>query len=185
MTKSRNPWLLRCAVVGLALVVGLIAWVRTGDNEEPTSAPTTQAAPADRLVSPAELRSAAAASGQDVYWVGPMAGKELELVELEEEGGFQVRYLPAGTDVEGASSAALTIGSYPLDDARAALENVAARPGATVHRSRDGGKVVVSDSSPTSAYSANPDNSVQIEVYDPSARRALAIALSGRVRPVD
>ena len=89
MTRSQNPWLLRGAVIALALVVGLIAWLRTSDNEEPTGSATGTAAREtlhSRIVSPAELVSAAAESGHPVYWAGPMAARELELVEVAEGG---------------------------------------------------------------------------------------------------
>jgi hypothetical protein len=186
MTRAKSPWLLRGGVIGLALLVGLIAWLRTDDNKEPTGNATGTAAAEtlpSRIVSPAELLAAAAESGHPVYWAGPVAGDELELVEVA-EGGTQVRYVPEGTAPEEAPSAVLTVGSYPLDDPQEALENIARQPGAAVHHARDGTEVVVSGSSPTSAYFADPENSVQVEVYDPSASRALSLALSGRVRPV-
>ena len=92
--------------------------------------------------------------------------------------------MPKGPDPGEASPAVLTVGSYPLDDPQEAIESVARRPGAEIHNAHDGTEVVVSASSPTSAYFADPENSVQVEVYDPSAREALSMALSGRVRPV-
>jgi hypothetical protein len=186
MTRARNPWLLRGGVIALALVVGLIAWLRTSDNEEPTGSATGTAAAEtlpSRIVSPAELLGAAAEIDHPVYWAGPIAGKNLELVELA-EGGTQVIYLPKGVDPEEAPSAALTVGSYPLDNPQEALENIAQQPGTTVRSARDGTEVVVGESSPTSAYFADPENTVQVEVYDPSAKEALSLALSGRVRPV-
>jgi hypothetical protein len=42
--------------------------------------------------------------------------------------------------------------------------------------------VVTSAESPGSAYFTSPDNTVQVDVYDPHRGRALALVLSGRVR---
>ena len=47
-----------------------------------------------------------------------------------------------------------------------------------------GGLAVYSTSSPTNVYVAYPGSDVQIEVFDPSAKRALRLVTSGRVAPV-
>lgn len=173
--------LLRWGIVALAVVVGVIAWLATRDNGGGSSEPAPAEA-ALRIVTVAELREAAATLGQPIYWAGPAAGKELELSELP-EGGVQVLYLPEGTEAGEGSVESLTIGSYPLADPTAALEGFAKRPGSLVFHARGGRKVVVSKQSPTSAYFASPDNSIQVEVYDPSPKRAINLALSGRVQP--
>ena len=64
------------------------------------------------------------------------------------------------------------------------MREFAARPGAIVRHSKDGTEVVSSREQPTSVYFVGPDKAVQVEVYDPSPRRAMQLALSGRVRPV-
>jgi hypothetical protein len=176
--------LLRWAVVGLAVIVALIAWLATrgGDgSSEPAPAPEAAAA---RIVSPAQLREAAADLGQPVYWAGPIAGRKLELRDLGEGGGVQVLYLPKGAEAGEGSQKALTIGSYPLPDPAAAIGVFATRPGAIVRRGAGGREVVSSKGSPTSAYFASPEGSVQVEVYDPSPARAMRLARSARVRPV-
>jgi hypothetical protein len=174
---------LRFAVVGLAVVVALIAWLATrgggSDSSEPE--PTAAAGP-PRIVTVAELREVAATLGQPIYWAGPLAGRELELKELG-EGGVQVLYLPEGTASGKGSPKSLTIGSYPLGDPEKALEGFAERPGSSSRQASDGREVVVSKTAPTSVYFTSPDNSVQVEVYDPSPGRAMSVALSGRVEP--
>lgn len=173
--------LLRWGVVGIAVLVGLIAWLTTrGGDDESESAPVEAGAP--RIVTVAELREAAATLGQPIYWAGPEAGKELELKELG-EGGVQVVYVPEGTEPGQEPAKALTIGSYTLPDPAGALEAVAKRPGEIVRQASDGREVVTSEESPTNVYFVSPDNSVQVEVYDPSAKRAMNLALSGKVQP--
>lgn len=181
--KGNRRIQLRVAVVVGALAVALIAWLATrdsGSSSEP--APTEAAAP--RVVDLAELQEAAATLGQPIYWAGPMAGKQLQLTELG-EGGVQVLYLPEGVRVGKGAAQSLTIGSYPLPDPTAALKEFAERHGSVVLPTRNGRKVVTSKESPNSVYFSSPDNSVQVEVYDPSSKRAINLALSGQVEPVD
>jgi len=175
--------LLRAGLVSLALVVAIVAWLATRGDDQGRGGGGSQAAPSVRLVSPAGLAAAGAKLGQPVYWAGPLPGKELELEELA-EGGARVAYLPAGEKAGADSSTALTIGSYPLADPEGALREFAARPGAIVRHSKDGTEVVSSREQPTSVYFVGPDKAVQVEVYDPSPRRAMGLALSGQVRPV-
>ncbi|MGA8745184.1 MAG: hypothetical protein WB507_04905 [Solirubrobacterales bacterium] len=99
------------------------------------------------------------------------------------EGGTRVRYVPKGTRAVEGSIEVLTVSSYPLSDPTTSLQGFAKRPGAVVRHANDGSEVVSSKERPTSVYFASPDNSVQVEVYDPSPQRAMSLALSGRVQP--
>ena len=183
MEVGDRPWLLRGAVIGLALVVGLVAWLATRDDDE---APATASEAAEvRIVDEDELGGLGVDAGQAVYWAGPIDGTELEATELTEQGGVQVRYLEEGAEAGSGGAEALTVGSYPLPDPAGAIDGLAAQPGAIVRTSDDGRTVVTNRERPTSVYFASPDNSVQVEIYDPSPARALRLALSPRVRPVD
>lgn len=175
--------LLRTGLASLAAVVALIAWLATrgdyqGSDERAAPAETTTS-----IASPAALATAGEKLGQPVYWAGSLPGTALELEELS-EGGVRVGYVPAGTGAGKGSAPHLTIGSYPLSDPEAALRAFAARPGSIVRHARDGTEVVSSEAHPTSVYFVGADKGVQVEVYDPSPRRAMRLALSGRVRPV-
>jgi hypothetical protein len=165
------------------VAVALVAWLATRDGSSDSSEPAPVEASAPRIVTPAELREAAATLGQSIYWAGAVAGTELELVELG-EGGVQVLYQPEGTEAGEGSAKALTIGSYPLPNPTAALEGFAKRPDSVTRHAGDGREVATSEQSPTSVYFTSPDNSLQVEVYDPSPTRAMSLALSGRVQPV-
>jgi hypothetical protein len=180
-SADRNGRLaLRLLVVGVAVVVGLASWLATRDDDEPAA---SESGSVTRLVDATELANIAALSGRPIYWAGPMPGSALEAIESPADGGVQVRYVDAGAEAGEESGPVLTIGSYPLADPAGELAALAERPGSVSHRGRDGREVVVSRQSPTSAYFASPDGSVQVEVYDPSPRRALALALSAKVRP--
>lgn len=174
--------LLRTGLVSLAAVVAIVAWLATrGDDQggdESAARPETTVS----IVSPAGLVAVGAKLGQPVYWAGSLPGTELALEELS-EGGARVIYLPAGEKAGADPSTALTVGSYPLGDPEAALREFAARQGAIVRHAKDGTEVVSSREQPTSVYFVGPDKAVQVEVYDPSPRRAMRVALSGQVRP--
>jgi hypothetical protein len=180
MGAGNRPWLLRGAVVTLAVVVGSIAWLVSREEEGENL--STPAAAKPRIVNGRELGNTAAIVGHRVYWAGPIPNTQLELTEGP-DGNVQVRYLKGGAEPGDAKSDFLAIGSYPLPDPAAAIDVLARRPGSTEFRARDGRRVVVYDRARTSVYFASPDNSVQVEVYDLSPRHALKLALSSRVRP--
>jgi hypothetical protein len=177
--STKRRMVLRLVVFGVAALVALVSWLTTRDHAEPAAkGETTQT----RIVSAAELSSIAALVGHPVYWAGPITGAELEATEGP-EGDVQVRYLEAGAEAGEGEGEALTVGSYPLPDPSGALAAFAERPGSATRRAPGGREVVVSRRKPTSAYFVSPGNEVQVEVYDPSPKRALALALSPKVRP--
>jgi hypothetical protein len=181
--EARRRRRLRWGIVGLAVLVALVAWIATrGDGESSSEPAKTEAAP-PRIVTKAELKEATLELRQPIYWAGPMPGTELELTELGE--GAQVAYLPAGAEAGEGSSKALTIGSYRLADPEEAVQGYAERPGSKTLHGAGGVEVATSEAAPGSAYFASPDNSVQVEVYDPSPKRSLSLALSGKVKPVE
>jgi len=179
--------LLRWGVVGLAVVVALVAWIATRDGGDDASSESTPAAAAEavppRIVDADELGEVSAELDQPVYWAGPIEGRELQLTELGGSGGVQIAYVPEGTEAGKGKPGVLTIGSYPLPDPEAAVQGFAERKGSTVREASDGREVVSSAEAPSSVYFAAADNSVQVEVYDPSAGKAMALALSGKVEP--
>lgn len=166
-------------MVALAVVVGFIAWLGTREEGGKSVAP---ARGGSRIVSAKELSEVAAGAGRPVYWAGSLPGQSLELIEAS--AGPQVRYVPAGTEAGKGSAPSLTIGSYPLPNAAASLKGFAARPGSIVRHGAGGREVVTSAARATSVYFASPDNRIEVEVYDPSAKRAMSLALSRAVRPV-
>lgn len=175
-------WLLRGGVIGLAVVIALVALlVSGGEDEGPAAPPEAESA----IVSEEELAERAAALGQPIYWAGPVPGTVLELEQLEGEEGVRVRYLPEGSEAGEASPEALTVGSYPLAEADAALERFAAEPGSVTRQGPNGREVVYSEEKTTSVYFNDPEGLVQVEVYDPSPKKALSLALSGKVGPAE
>jgi hypothetical protein len=176
--------MLRIGIVALALLVGVIAWVASngGDDGDSSSEPAS-AAVEPKIVSVEELEEFADESGHAVYWAGPLPGKVLELSETS--GNVQLRYLDEGTAAGEGSKAVLTIGSYPLADPTGAVKGFGERKGSIVRRAKNGREVAFSLEKPTSVYFAGAGNDVQVEVYDPNYKRAVALASSDQVRPVE
>jgi hypothetical protein len=176
-----RPWVQWMLAIALALVVGAIVWMATGEDDgQPVS--TTVSSEAD-VVSERELAALAAAAGHPVYWAGPIAGAALEETE-KADGEVFVSYSKDGTEAGDGTPQFLAVGTYVLPDPAKALEGFARRPGAVVRRSPGLGEVVTNRQAPSSVYFASPDNRVQVEVYSPSPKRAMSLVLSGRIQPV-
>lgn len=178
-----NRRLLRIGIVALALLVGVIAWVATSGGDDESTPEQASAGVEAKIVSVEELEEFADAASHEVYWAGPLPSKVLEVSESA-AGDTQVRYLDEGTAAGEGGAAVLTIGSYPLPDPAAALEGFAERKGSVSRRSPDGREVAFSLEKPTSVYFTGSEGDVQVEVYDPSEKRAMSLALSDQVRPV-
>jgi hypothetical protein len=96
--------------------------------------------------------------------------------------GTFVRYLPRGT-ARGAPGRALTVATYPLEDAYATAMRRASSRAATSRRIAGGGIAVWTTSDPTSVYVAFPGVPHLVEVYAPDADEARRLAVSGRIAP--
>jgi hypothetical protein len=171
--------------VVLAVAAGVITWLlvdRTGDSSTPSA--TVQPSPGGRTVvalSPHGLKTLSGALHHPIYWVGPKPGYTYEVTQTPSNGNIYVRYLPLGVKVNDSRPNFLIIGTYPLPNAFQALKRTA--QGREISLS-DGGIAVVDQPYPKSVHMALPGLNFEIEVYDPSPRRSLAIAISGTVRPV-
>ena len=124
------------------------------------------------------LRRFAAVVKQPIYWAGPRDA----LYELTRTKGgtVYIRYLPRNARVGSMRAKLLIIATYAYPDALKALQNAEGRKIAL----RGGGLAVVDRNKPQSVHIAFPGSNVQVEVFDPSAARALRVAQSGTIRPV-
>jgi hypothetical protein len=129
-----------------------------------------------------DLRALAASSGHPIYWAGKQAGTTYEFSELG-GGGVFVRYLPAGVKA-GDPRPYPTVATYPVHGAYAAVKKIATRPGATSLKVSNGGIAAIDPAHPNSVYIAYPRADLEVEVFDPSARRARQLVDSGAIVPV-
>ena len=180
---AREPGLRRIrvgAVVAVALVVAFGAWliVRGGDEGPSVQAPESSA------VTVEQLRGLPGQAGHRVYWAGSPAGFTHELTQTT-DGNVYIRYLPSSVPVGTKRPDYLTVGTYPRRKAFSELRGLARRPGSVSFEVRRGGLAVFSRDRPNSIYVAFPKQDLQVEVYDPSARTARQLALTGRIRPIE
>jgi hypothetical protein len=180
MYRLREPR--NAAIIGVliaAVVVALFLLLKNDDNgsSEPASTNGPEA------ISVQGLHDLAQSVDHPVYWAGPRAGEQYELT-ISDEGNIFVRYLDPNTPIGSRAVASTTIGTYPVDNAYAALQKAAAKPGATTDKTPDGGFVVTNSNNPQSVYIAFPGSDHQIEVYDPDPKTALSLATSGAIVPI-
>jgi hypothetical protein len=177
---ARRPEFRVGAVVAVALAIGFVVWLVAIRGGSSGSKGSTIGATA---VSPDRLRALSVEVGHPIYWAGPATNTTYELTRTA-SGRIFVRYLPQGIPV-GISNASFTIvGTYPVANAYKVLHQLAKKAGETSFSVRSGGFAVYAESSSTNIYLAYPNQSLQIEVYDPSPKRARSLITSGQVAPV-
>lgn len=168
-------------VVGAALV--LLVWMLLDDNKPEDSPKPATSNGGPEIVSVEALRDIAASSATPIYWVGPPAGSRLELSRPSEERTF-VRYL-TGDAVVDDSRPFLTVGSYRVANATAALRREGKQADGVLAKAPEGGVVYFSRNRPESVYLAYPDEDVEIEVFAPDFQQALQLVTAGRIVPVE
>jgi hypothetical protein len=167
------------AAIAVALAVGLGAWlILRGGGQSPA-----QDGPVSSAVSVGQLRALPDQTGHQVYWAGPFGDHTYELTRPT-DGNVYVRYLPPGVSVGDGRPDYTTVGTYPRPLALKGLRRLGRQPDAVTFPVPDGGLGVYGRDRPTSVYLAFPGEDVQVEVYDPSPRKARRLARSGRVRPI-
>ena len=178
------------AIVVAAIVVGVILLATSGSSS-PTSTASSAATPSQagaasgttvQAISLAGLRALPASLGHPVYWAGPRAGTTYELTKTP-DGRVYVRYLTGGARVGSPLPNFLTIGTYVVPNAAAAVRTAAAQPGA-IRVPVSGGFGFYNRARPTSVYFAYPGSNVQVETYDPSAAVARQLVETGAIKPV-
>ena len=178
------------AVVAIALAAGFVVWllVRGNDDSSSSSKASTTTAGASGAIgpvaaTPAALRSVSAKAKRPIYWVGPRSGQTYELTRTR-GGRVYVRYLPAGAKIGNRRADYTIVGTYPTPNALKVLQDLAKQPTEKSMPAPGGGIAVYAKNAPTNIYVAFPGSDEQIEVFDPSAKRALRLVTSGRVAPV-
>lgn len=134
-----------------------------------------------RITSVAELQDLARSSGRPIYWAGIQSGRRLEVTRTADDRVY-VRYIGFGDEV-GDQSAFLTIATYRVTSAFTALRTAGRRRGAASWRTPDGANLYTRKGLP-SVYLAWPGTRHEVEVFDRSTRRALAVARSGKIQAV-
>jgi hypothetical protein len=169
-------------VVAVVVLVWLLFLRGDDDSGDEGAGNGSQAGKTVEVVDAAALPGAVADTGYPVYWVGPRAGVQYEVVTLTEKGQTFVRYLPESEKAE-TKTPYLTVGSYRWDNAVQAIEGLATDNGGRTF-DVDGGGIGFEAESRTSVYVAFPGTDTQIEVYDPEQGQARELVDAGVLIPV-
>jgi hypothetical protein len=174
------------AVVVAALIVAVIAFLLLsgGDDEgSGTTPPVAAVAVPAAIVDADGLRDLSVELGHPVYWLGRRPATEFELTR-EENGDVYVRYLSGDAKAGDPRPRFVTVGTYPLEDAVAAVKRAATGAEVKPLPIAHGGYAFVNPQSPDSVYFAYPGADFQIEVFSPKPGEALELVTSGKVLPV-
>ena len=173
--------------VGIAVVLAvfLVGWlVLRGDDDSSSSSSEPAAEGVAAITTADDLADLASSRGTPIYWAGAQDGAELELTETQGGENVFVRYLTDGAEAGEESSEFLTVGTYAFPDATDALKEKADEPGGVLASAPGDATVFFNRKRPQSIYLAYPGLDLQIEVYDPDAKRALELVSSGQIVPV-
>jgi hypothetical protein len=162
----------------IAVFAGVVTWLilRGGDEGSPSGT-------AAQILSADSLANFAGSAGYPVFWAGPRAGLRYELT-LGDSGRTYVRYLPRDREAGDSRPDYLSVATYPVSGAYDAVRAVGGRPGAVTFALPGDGIGMYNRARPNSVYVAYRALGVQVEVFDPSPERALAVVKAGGVRPV-
>lgn len=164
------------AIVATALALALLAGCG-GSDASPSQSTSTGAA---QIVSPDALRETASETAAPVYWAGELDGTELELSRPDKDRTY-VRYLTGGAEAGDKRADFLTVGTYAQPNAVASLRHQSKRSGGTIGRAPGNATVYYDRANPGSVYLAYPGTQVEVEVFDPSFKRALRMVESGQI----
>jgi hypothetical protein len=173
-TPRRVPRVRAGAVVALAVVAGVVAWLALRGGNDSSKQPTRLSGAVAASVS--QLSNVAASVDHPIFWLGPKKGYTYELLETR-SGKVYIRYLPAGVPV-GTNEPYLTVATYPFSGAYAALDK--AKNATRVKLAHDG-LAVLDSAYPKSVHVAYPGVDYQVEVFDPTPQRAFSLVSSGQL----
>jgi hypothetical protein len=182
---------LMAALAAVAIVIGAIALL--GDNsEEATPAASTSPPPAEEsrslqavTLSEPELLAVASELARPAYWLGHRAESDFYELTNTADGRVYVRYLLPGAEAGDPRPDFVTIGTYPVAEAKRALRSASKTQEGMKLTRLDGFEVLSSDKS-TSAYVVFDDEpELQIEVFSPRPGEANLLAIAGTVKPVE
>ena len=128
------------------------------------------------LLSESDLKDVVSKLGETVYWVGPMRGAKYT-INAQNVGAIYVRYLPNAKGISDTAPNYRVIATYKEANAYDATLAAGNQPNGVSFAKEDGaGVVYYNKNTPTNVYLAYKSLPFQIEVFDPLAETALAMA---------
>jgi hypothetical protein len=186
--NAGDPWarpqvrLLAAIVVAIAAGILIVVLFISGDDDGGSQS-LDAGFTGPVIASKGDISALAQGVGHPVYWAGQREGSEIELTQTS-DGRVYVRYLTGGAEAGDPRPIFLTVGTYPFEDPRGALEELAKESDAESHELADGGLAVTTEGAPNSIYIAYPDTPYQVEVFAPDAAEGLSLVTSGAITPV-
>jgi len=173
LLQSRRGVALVTAVITMVLTLGFSSLFATNPLDTTTLAARISGGVA---LSESELKDVVQKLGETVYWSGPERGAKYT-INAQNVGAIYVRYLPGGKGISDTAPNYRVIATYKEVngyDATLAAGNQA--NGVSVARPDNTGVIYYNKTTPTNVYLAYKSLPYQIEVFDPSAEVALALA---------
>jgi hypothetical protein len=171
--QSRKGVALVTAVLTMVLTLGFSSLFATNPLDTTTLAARISGGVA---LSESELKDVVSKLGETVYWSGPERGAKYT-INAQNVGAIYVRYLPGGKGISDTAPKYRVIATYKEAngfDATLAAGNQA--NGVSVTRPDNTGVIYYNKTTPTNVYLAYKALPYQIEIFDPSAEVALALA---------
>lgn len=176
--RSLPSWLPLAAGLAIAVLGMILLWALVIKSDEDA------AEDAPRIVETTDISDAAERLGHPIYWAGERPKTNLELAESD-SGRVYVRYLDEGTEAGTRSAKFMTVATYPVENAAAALRRgVGSRPNAELARGKNGALVMIDPDTPGSVRLAYPGSDQQVEIYTPNVRESIRLATDGSIKPV-
>ena len=183
---NRTPVMVAIAVVVVAVVAIVSIKLGSSSSKSNTSNNTVITPAKDSTqvnLSADGLKTAVKALGKTVYWAGDDADNTYVLQTFT-DGRVWVRYVPKGGDPNASGAVYRLMGSYPIKNAFSVTKAASSGDGSVLVTNADGSIVLYNKSKMTNAYIAFPKVDVQIEIFDPTPGKALALATSGAIVPI-
>ena len=171
--RTRRGVVLVTAVVTLVLTLSFSSLFATNPLDTTTLAARISGGVA---LSESDLRDVVSKLGETVYWAGPMRGAKYT-INAQNAGAIYVRYLPNAKGISDTSPKYRVIATYKETNAYEATLAAGNQPNGVSFAKEDGaGVVYYNKNTPTNVYLAYKSLPFQIEVFDPVAETALAMA---------
>jgi hypothetical protein len=176
-----RPAVIATSAVTVALLAGCGG---SGGPDSSTNSTGSTSPSGAEIVSPDSLRATASKAATAIYWAGEQGDTELELSRPDKDRTY-VRYLTGSAEAGDKRADFLTIGTYAQPNAAASLDRQAKRSGGTIDHAPGNATVYYDRANSGSVYLAYPDAPVEVEVFDPSFKRALRLVETGQIVAVE
>lgn len=173
MLQSRRAVAIFTAVITVFITLGVSSLFTTNTLDTTTLAARISGGVA---LSEGELKDVVLKLGETVYWAGPLKGAKYT-INAQNVGAIYVRYLPGGDGISDTDPKFRVIATYK--EARGYEATLAAgnqANGVSFAKADGTGVVYYNKNTPTNVYLAYKGKPSQIEIFDPSAEVALAMA---------